>query len=236
MKAYLLIGAAIAATMLTDPAATAASAATDVFEKIGTYHRDTGYMPNPPEVLEHYAPNNKTHSTAPGVYWIIQVRKGGPTNPPSYKILFGGDPRDPISVGTAKIVNSVPTSGAQELLVTQGAAYFFGTYPYGGTDGGSGVGSGTKFVVWARPMDDYFVYLEEDDPHHYLRVYRRDDSNLANSRVIADINWYLRVSDTGPTDVARVVERIGPLDDLRRVTWEIVVLASQAGLERPLPY
>ncbi len=232
MKAYLLVGAAIAATMPADAFARAA----DVFEKIGTYHRLTGYVPNNPEPLDHYAPTNKIHSTGPGVYWIIQVRKGGPQNPPSYKIFFGGDPRDPNAVGTAKIVDSVPTSGSQELLVMEGAAYFFGTYPYGGTNGGSGVGSGTKFVVWARSMDDYFVDLEEDAPHHYLRVYRRDDSNTANSRVIADINWYLRVPDTGPTDVARVVGRIAPLDDLRSVTWETIVLVSKAGLERPLPY
>lgn len=231
MKARLLIGVALAAATAADPAATAAT----TFFRTHTFKKGDTALKAAPLLLDH----NIQHVTDPGVFWVIAVTNPPPEQP--YWIVFGPDPRgDPSNRrGSARIRNSYadPTGQHQELFVEDGFAYFFGTYPYGGTQGGSGVGHGTIFLVWARPANqtDYFVYL---DPDGGPRMTVTTPPNPPASLDITQVNHYVEISDTGAfaTPSPVLVPRT-TLKPLRDIIWEMMKFTDldPAYLRRPIP-
>lgn len=175
-------------------------------------------------------------TTEPHEYWVLGVKEEG-AQAFSYYILFGPDPDSTATPGRGATRVSSAGTGALELYVIDGVAYFFTTqpnvHPYGGTNGGSGVGDGTGFTVWSRANDDdYFVCLEGSG----VVVHPKAPGAMQD----VPINWYLRVPDNGTlgTNVPTVVTRLQALNSLRNRTWLTIVLAAQAsvGIRRPLPY
>jgi hypothetical protein len=171
-------------------------------------------------------------------YWIIHVNKGGPENE-NYYILFGPDPTPLASAaGTGIIRDSTADPQNQELAVVDGIAYIVGFHrPYGGSDGGSGVGEGTIFVVQGRPglgEADRFVLLDKEGAQQgKLTVYKHNDTS--KKKDISDINEFINVPDDGEVTGATPTS-VRDDQEIRDMLWEVVKLADLADLRRPVPY
>ncbi|MHC5006900.1 MAG: hypothetical protein ACYTGF_06025 [Planctomycetota bacterium] len=181
-------------------------------------------------------------------YWLIEVDPA-PAGVENYLILFGPDPSQTGSTaGLGTIRNSTFATARQELVVQDGIAYFWGPHPYGGTEGGSGVGEGTIFVIQGRPdedeedKDDRFIYLDlhtDDAPLPKLTVYKMGDNTV---KVELDtINTYVNIKDGG--DMTGVTSKsLRPKTAIRNMLWDVVKLVEKAWeddefeIGRPLPY
>jgi len=160
-------------------------------------------------------------------WWIIHVDRGGPEEE-NYRIVFGPDPSPTTSTeGQGFIRDAVHDSDHQELVVQDGVAYFFGPRPYGGSDGGSGVGEGTIFVVQGRPGgdEDRFIYLDTHGGSPKLVVHKHDDKN--EKVEIPTVNRYVEVPDDD--DVTGLpIKNLRNKETIRNMLWEVVKAADQA--------
>ena len=181
-------------------------------------------------------------------YWLIEVDPA-PVGVENYLILFGPDPSQTgATAGLGTIRDSIHTPARQELVVQDGVAYFFGPRPYGGTDGGSGVGEGTIFVIQGRPKDDgdprddRFIYLDyhtDVTPLPKVIVYKFNDAGKQVE--LDDINTCVNIKDDGVmTGVAP--KSLRPKTAIRNMLWDVVVLVDLVEepvnfpIKRPLPY
>lgn len=227
MRPIAFVGAAVAALCLTH----GASAAEDLFIVIKKMLKDGTVMPGAGQTLKKA---DGQVSTKANEYWQILVTRDGLL---PYMILFGPDPNADDTTGTCYIRDCAASPQHQELVVKKGAAYFIGSQPYGASDGGSGVGEGTKFVVQVPVADDTatFVYLDEDDGD-YMTVYNATDTRERQS--ITEINHYSQVADSGAISgtVPPPTRNLPAGDPIRTGLWKLVVIVDLFGIEKPDPY
>jgi hypothetical protein len=193
----------------------------------------TGERTDVGAVLEH----NRPLSTGLN-YWVIHVVPHG-EGAEEYDILFGPDPSLTTNeAGAGEIRNSEADETHQELGLESGIAYYIGSQPYGGSNGGSGVGEGTIFVIQARPTDEdgRFIFLDtEGTPNASLTVHSRAASPTPPTVVVDKVNKYVQVPDDG--DLSGVTQKnVRGKQSIRDMLWEVVKLVDLAGLARPLPY
>ena len=233
MRCGMRIGTALIAVGLFHGAAAAA----DEFRHMFTLNSDGQIV----RVVDEPLPHGDLLKTR-GDYWIIHVTRvvGEGESPEDYYILFGPDPTPTTtSAGLGIIRPSTDNPAHQELAVSDGIAYIIGLglqRPYGGTDGGSGVGEGTIFIVQGRSgtATDRFIFLDTHGASGaHVRVFKKNVK--AQERQILEINQYLEIPNTG--NMSGITAQ--PLRNeigIRDMVWRVVKLADMAGLDRPLPF
>ncbi|MHC4217200.1 MAG: hypothetical protein ACYSU7_01980 [Planctomycetota bacterium] len=230
MRHALRIGMALVAVSLFHGTATAANQ--DEFTLVFVM-TPTGERTVVNAVLEH----NRPLSTGQN-YWVIHVVPHG-ENAEEYDILFGPDPQTTTNEAGAGIIrDSAAGDTHQELGLESGIAYYIGSRPYGGSDGGSGVGEGTIFVIHARPIDEdgRFIFLDtEGTATAKLTVHSRAPSPTPPSVVVDKVNKHVQVPDDGDLSAVNP-KKVRGKQSIRNLLWEVVKLVDLAGLGRPLPY
>lgn len=220
MRCGILAGALLAALCVADDAVAA-----DTFTRIGKF-RPGGTLVAEELVLLH----DVRYTTGVNQYWIIKVQGTRGPQAFEYCIVFGPDPTTNDKKGTMIITDSTQYPANQELSVLSGAAYFAGTYPYGGTQGGSGTSDGTLFMTYGRnggsSLDDVFIYFN-DGTTHGIDVYKAGDSAQAKSKDITLVNHYLLVPDNGDmTNKSQQPLNTGPQYIQDAAFWMIVRAAE----------
>lgn len=233
MRSGILAGALLAALFVADGAVLA-----DTFTRIGKFR-----VGGPLIVQEVELTHDVQYTTGIRQYWIIKVQGTRAAQAFEYCIVFGPEPTKDDEGGTMTIKDSVQYPANQELSVISGAAYYAGTYPYGGTQGGSGAGEGTIFMTYGRnrgsSLDDVFIYFN-DGTTGGIDVYKKGDPDPAKSRDITLVNHYLLVPDNGDmTNKSQQPLNTGPQYIQDAALWmisraaEAKMLLDKAGLTCP---
>jgi hypothetical protein len=228
------------------------TAVADTFEVIAKFTKDdpSSYQEiNPYELTEDDNP-----ITTPAMkYWVVRVTRDSSTK---YCIIIGPEPTNDQATGEFIIRGSVKYPGGRELAVIEGVAYYAGAadqYPYGGTQGGSGVGEGTFFMAYGRPggSSDYIILFENGIAGTSVEVSPAGQPYASGTSFeLKPANHYLRLEDNNTSIGAENLHAItkystpAPVRDVMFRTVAQVDIAlrraptlkTSLGLDRPLPF